>query len=200
MNRHGNRTQQPMTSWAGGMLVAWAVVAAAPAYSQSAGTRTPSNELLFVAQDVPAAAPQPDHFPVRLAAEVLPLGKSASSRSWLDIRPYTIGDHPDKVERGTLPEDISKMEAPPQTPRAVQLYESSFQPQDFCASFRFWHRPLYFEDRKLERYGISPGFLGHVPPVRSGVHFLGSFSLLPVRAWQTPPHRMVPTPCNCRCQ
>jgi hypothetical protein len=151
---HGDRSWQRTTSWIRRMLVAAAVITAAPASGQTAG-------------------------------------------GWLDIRPHTVGDDPVQVERDKLPKDVSEMETQPQTPRAIQLYEASYQPRDFCAGARFMHKPLYFEDQQLERYGVSPGLLGHVPPLRAGAHFLGSFLLLPAKALKTPPHRMVPSACTC---
>lgn len=46
------------------------------------------------------------------------------------------------------------------------------------------HRPLYFEDANLERYGNG---IGKWQPVASGVHFFSSVMMLPYKIGTTPP-------------
>lgn len=169
----------------------------------------PAAELTFVvAHDVPQPPRQTRRFTVQLAEqfspEQLPPSEGepedkSDDDSWLDIRPKSLAN-PSELNEGPRPKDISGMRDPDGVPRAVQLYEARLQRKDLCASSRFYHRPLYFEDQKLERYGASPGMLGRMPPVRSGVHFFGSVVLLPAKMVRTPPHHYVPTPCVCGCR
>jgi hypothetical protein len=48
------------------------------------------------------------------------------------------------------------------------------------------HKPLYFEERALERYGHSTGPISQ--PVLSGAHFFTSFFALPYMMGMNPPH------------
>ena len=50
---------------------------------------------------------------------------------------------------------------------------------------RFCHRPLYFEEVQLERYGRS--CVPRLHPLVSGAHFVSSFALLPVKMVVDPP-------------
>lgn len=53
------------------------------------------------------------------------------------------------------------------------------------ASPAFYHRPLYFEQPNLERYGI--GHRKCFQPIFSGIHFYGNVFLLPVKLMTQPP-------------
>ncbi len=55
----------------------------------------------------------------------------------------------------------------------------------------FGHKPLYFEQTNLERYGWKSPRCVH--PTLSAVHFYGSIGLLPVSWLRYPPHRCVST-------
>ena len=62
------------------------------------------------------------------------------------------------------------------------------------------HKPLYFEQVHLERYGHSWG--PYVDPVVSAAHFFGSIPLLPYKMGLEPPHECIYTlgyyrPGNC---
>jgi hypothetical protein len=132
--------------------------------------------------------------------DVAPPSTPVATRNWLDIRARTIDDQRTRIRRDELPEDVSKMEDRPETPLWIDLYAAELRPVDFCASARIFHKPLYFEDRYLERLGVSRGLLGHVPPLRSGVHFMASAALLPLKVLHDPPHRCVGSPCTCQCR
>jgi hypothetical protein len=54
----------------------------------------------------------------------------------------------------------------------------------------FCHRPLYFEDENLERYGHS---FGAVQPAVSAAHFFSRATVLPYLAGAFPPHDCVYT-------
>ncbi len=132
-------------------------------------------------------------------ATELPVPVKVASRSWLDIRPQSLDEaHPSTISSADLPDDVSAMPAKAEIPQMVQLYATDLRPVDFCAATTFCHLPLYFEDRSLERHGVSRGVLGRLPAVRSGVHFLASSALLPIKVLHDPPHRCVRSGCTCR--
>jgi hypothetical protein len=52
-----------------------------------------------------------------------------------------------------------------------------WQPQPYgWAAPNFYHRPLYYEDANLERYGLH---YGRIQPVRSAAHFFVSTVFIP---------------------
>ena len=70
-----------------------------------------------------------------------------------------------------------------EVPQDCSLALDPFQPRDWeCTDF-VWtasglcHKPLYFEERHLERYGHSTG--PYTQPLVSGAHFFGSVLMLP---------------------
>lgn len=90
-------------------------------------------------------------------------------------------------------------------------HECDYDPGDF--EWRCWaatdfeykapglcHKPLYFEDDQLERYGHEMGPL--LQPVASGAHFFGSLAILPYKMGLRTPNECVYTlghfrPGNC---
>jgi hypothetical protein len=70
----------------------------------------------------------------------------------------------------------------PFTPRCWQLTTYTWKASALC------HKPLYFEDEALERYGHSHGPVCEY--LASGAHFFGDLILLPY-------HMGVETPCEC---
>jgi hypothetical protein len=61
---------------------------------------------------------------------------------------------------------------------------------------RFCHRPLYFDDPYLERFGCRYHFF---QPAASAAHFFGSALLLPLEIWHQPCYSRVRVPppiCN----
>jgi hypothetical protein len=115
---------------------------------------------------------------------------------------------------GTLTVDVTPIERPGQVtlsgdrpadcfsyafgePPSVFLGgEPSGPPCDFlqiCCGWQFCHRPLYFEERCLERYGVRTCFC---QPGASALHFYCTALLLPVKMIQQPCCRAnVLTPC-----
>ena len=79
-------------------------------------------------------------------------------------------------------------------PYECALGNEKHQPRDWPLITYNWkasalcHKPLYFEQVRLERYGHSWGPL--VQPIMSGVHFFGSVPVLPYKMG-------VRTPCEC---
>ena len=95
----------------------------------------------------------------------------------LDIRP----------EEGELPKDLAaakfldvgEVRHPAGTNRPWPLYEFWWEAPAVC------HRPLYFEEVNLERYGYSHGL---IQPILSGAHFFGKVPALPY-LMTAEPHR-----------
>ncbi len=86
---------------------------------------------------------------------------------------------------------------PGELPRNCEIKEQVFQPRLWAETTVFWkasglcHKPLYFEDVHLERYGHSWG--PFVQPVMSGAHFFGNTLLLPYKMGMYPPHECMYT-------
>lgn len=57
------------------------------------------------------------------------------------------------------------------------------------ASPSFYHRPLYFEQPNLERYGMGPRHC--IQPLYSGMHFFGSIALMPYKLMTQHPNERV---------
>lgn len=83
---------------------------------------------------------------------------------------------------------------------------SVFVPRQWCEVTYMWkasglcHKPLYFEDVHLERYGHSWG--PYVQPLVSGAHFFGTLPILPYKMGLKTPNECVYTlgyyrPGNC---
>lgn len=72
-----------------------------------------------------------------------------------------------------------------------------FAPRQWCEITYMWkasglcHKPLYFEDVHLERYGHSWGPIAQ--PVLSGAHFFGSIAVLPYKMGLQTPNECVYT-------
>lgn len=77
-------------------------------------------------------------------------------------------------------------------PTECTLGNEPYRGRQFIASTMTWkasalcHKPLYFEDVQLERYGHTHGPL--VQPVVSGAHFFANVALLPYKMGINPPH------------
>ena len=76
-------------------------------------------------------------------------------------------------------------------PPECDLDPGHFEPRSWCETTVLWkasalcHKPLYFEDVQLERYGHEWG--PFLQPVVSGVHFFGTLPVLPYKmGLQTP--------------
>jgi hypothetical protein len=69
-------------------------------------------------------------------------------------------------------------------PCECRLEGETYQPRRFATTMFTWkaagycHKPLYFEDWTLERYGHSHGYLD---PVFSGAHFFVTLTVLPYK-------------------
>jgi hypothetical protein len=88
---------------------------------------------------------------------------------------------------GLLPEDVASQRPLPakETPADV-----TWKPFHWAAP-EIWHRPLYFDDVQLERYGQTTSPL--LQPVLSGAHFFGIVPILPYKTGIDRPFEMVST-------
>jgi len=77
-------------------------------------------------------------------------------------------------------------------PPECRFDDEPFQMRDFRLTTFTWtapalcHKPLYFEEVQLERYGHSAGPI--VQPILSGAHFFGSALMLPYQIGLNPPN------------
>jgi hypothetical protein len=82
-------------------------------------------------------------------------------------------------------------------PQECSLGDDIYQPRSWCTTTFTWtasalcHKPLYFEDVHLERYGHSWGH--YVQPFVSGAHFFLAVPLLPYKMGLYPPHECMYT-------
>lgn len=133
-------------------------------------------------------------------------GPAYASRPSLDIRPrYLEEDEEGLVPVGLvpaeeLPADTSGLPTVPTQGQVLTSYAIDIRPVDICASARFAHKPLYYEDKYLERFGSAPGVLRHADCARSGVHFLWSTATIPLHFWHVRPWECVSTDCLVRTQ
>ena len=80
-------------------------------------------------------------------------------------------------------------------PDECHFEDEPFVMRDYRMSTFTWtaaatcHKPLYFEEVGLERYGHTAGPL--LQPVASGAHFFGSILLMPYQMGLTPPNECV---------
>ena len=79
-------------------------------------------------------------------------------------------------------------------PYECSLEDQQHEPRQWPQITYMWkaaglcHKPLYFEQPKLERYGHSWG--PYTQPIISGVHFFGTLPILPYKMG-------LKTPCEC---
>ena len=77
-------------------------------------------------------------------------------------------------------------------PTDCTLGDETFEPRDWNPQLMTWkasslcHKPLYFEERQLERYGHTFG--PFVEPVLSGAHFFLNVAVLPYKMGINPPN------------
>ncbi len=112
------------------------------------------------------------------------------SQLTVDIRPRDLEGH--VVPQETLPEDCNTYLSIPAMYSSSDLLMARGRGLLRCwRGAQFCHRPLYFEDICLERWGICHSCL---QPAISGIKFFGTALLLPMNMCHTPPHSYVRTP------
>ncbi len=120
--------------------------------------------------------------PYSTASMIGPLSDPLGLFSQLDITPV----------HGSLPGDVVRTSSVTQQPWGPDCY--------MWYTPTFYHRPLYFEQPNLERYG--QGHYTVLQPFTSGAHFFTSIGLLPYKAITQHPREKVYTlgyqrPGNC---
>ncbi len=77
-------------------------------------------------------------------------------------------------------------------PTECTLGDATYTPRNWEATSFAWkasalcHKPLYFEERQLERYGHTPG--PFLEPIASGAHFFLNVAVLPYKMGINPPN------------
>jgi hypothetical protein len=90
---------------------------------------------------------------------------------------------------GELPPNLAQI----RFANAPFVHAASIEGRDWLSYAYFWqapalcHRPLYFEEPNLERYGHSAGCL--LQPLVSSAHFFSAVPALPVKMAFEHPHR-----------
>ena len=112
------------------------------------------------------------------------------SQLTVDIRPRDPEGH--VVPEEALPEDCNRYFNVPAMYSSADLLLARARGLLRCwRGAQFCHRPLYFEDACLERWGICHSCL---QPAISGIKFFGTALLLSVKMWHSAPHSYVRTP------
>jgi hypothetical protein len=102
------------------------------------------------------------------------------------------GEHVELKLRSLSDDDLCFIAAWYSLPTECTLGNEPFRDRQFADSTMTWkasgvcHKPLYFEDVQLERYGHTRGPI--VQPFVSGAHFFANVALLPYKMGINPPH------------
>ncbi len=148
---------------------------------------TTHGSLLFTENNEPIQV-LPIHFQQTApTANSRPIQKNASGLKLDEMIRSPIDHYKAMNNLGTNNFFLSGVDIPNQV-RSAPLNElGSFEwtPFGYCwCTPSFCHKPLYFEQPNLERYGISPGPI--LAPVHSSAHFFGSIVMLPAKVVYRP--------------
>jgi hypothetical protein len=105
-------------------------------------------------------------------------GKRPPCPDYNDLKPITSITNNIAPEPGSFPQECA-IGGGPYVPRSFAPLTLTWKASALC------HKPLYFEERALERYGHSLGPIAQ--PVFSGAHFIGSVFVLPYKMGMNPP-------------
>lgn len=98
----------------------------------------------------------------------------------LDITPRTQGELPPNLAQETMRDELPEL-----------LQDRPYEPWNYYwTATAFAHRPLYFEQVNVERYGHNAGCL---QPVFSAAHFFGTIPILPYKMGMDHPNEPVYT-------
>lgn len=91
--------------------------------------------------------------------QVEEFGAGEAEKAWLDIRPRTLAtaDEPSVL---VATEDVPPHRLSSSTAKEMKIclespVRTDLSLSDFCEASRFQHGPLYFENKKMERQGVS---------------------------------------------
>lgn len=145
-------------------------------------------------EPAPAPLPSPRPLPEGPALEVRPPSRPVPTLDDLLVDKPPLGSdpcpRPDELKRidevrATLSDDGGER------PRECPIHGETFAGRNWTLHMQSWkasalcHKPLYFEQPALERYGHSTGRL--LQPVVSGAHFFAAVPLLPYQTGLAPP-------------
>jgi hypothetical protein len=105
------------------------------------------------------------------------------------------------LNRAALPDDFRNIAAMTGAAPRTDNFNAAWSPQGYpWISPVFNHKPLYFEQPNLERYG--QGSMALIQPILSAAHFFGSIPLVPYKSLTHHPRERVYTlgrgrPGNC---
>lgn len=173
------------------------------------GRRPAEPEILRTSAELPFRAAQQPPQPLPPLVVVASIeastsnGPSASSSYELDANPLrSIRELGANISIKSTDADGKPMLMPPDVANEYLVRDDgaglgSIDPSREWASMAYrwnatWsnHRPLYFEDYNLERYGLSAGC---VQPAVSAAHFYYGVAILPLAMVMDPPHQRIYT-------
>ena len=139
----------------------------------------------------PAVSPE---MPTTTVTPYVPPTKGRDLASQTDVN--EVCPSPKELKKiGELTTTITPSEG--ELPRDCPLGDAVFQPRAFAPLTYAWtasglcHKPLYFEDAQLERYGHMWGPL--LQPLMSGAHFFLTVPILPYKMGLEPPGECIYT-------
>lgn len=143
------------------------------------------------AQD--AAQPPEELSPEDLGGDAAPLFDEGDQYSHLEaqLRKCPSPDDFKKITEITTSTEAEKGEFPYE----CSLGNATFEPRNWCPLTYTWtasaigHKPLYFEDVQLERYGHSWG--PYIQPVMSMANFYLTIPILPYKMGLEPPNECI---------
>ncbi len=98
----------------------------------------------------------------------------------LNIAPQSKGDLPPNLAQITMRDEVPQL-----------LQDRPYEPWNYYwTATAFAHRPLYFEQVNVERYGHNAGCL---QPVFSAAHFFGTIPILPYKMGMDHPNECIYT-------
>jgi len=139
--------------------------------------------------------------PTESPSDVLPLTPGEPRQRTLEEEvaqapPYSLPPCPSPKDLKSINEITNTIAAKQgDFPPECSLGNEVYQPRQFCATTYTWkasglcHKPLYFEEMALERYGHTWGPILQ-PPI-SAAHFFGSVLVLPYEMGVHPPQECI---------
>ncbi len=123
------------------------------------------------------------------AEKTSPAAKGSPAEFDLDSRPIGSLTTNIQCQQGDLPQDVAQARLQAMRDRPYnELVDREWE--RLCYLWEapaLRHKPLYFEELNLERYGYCWPGLHVVQPALSGAQFFATFPLLPYKMWCEPP-------------
>lgn len=130
----------------------------------------------------------------KTSSSVTEVRPQRTTPQWLDIRPKLVDtEQVQLVPKHAVPNDESGLVEIDPIATLCNHHASELNLRDFYRGATFCHRPLYFEDRSLERFGSIGCALKQCPPVHATLHFGFSVLALPAKAVIRRPWNHVPS-------